>query len=57
MKRFVLALAFASLPAFIAAQAPATDRLTLDLYLEFETVSDPQISPDGRRIEIGRAHV
>jgi hypothetical protein len=28
----------------------ATDRLTLDNYLDLETVSDPQLSPDGRQI-------
>jgi len=27
-----------------------TDRLTLDLYLDMETVSDPQLSPDGAQI-------
>ena len=28
----------------------ASDRLTLDLYWEYETVSDPQLSPDGSQI-------
>ena len=28
----------------------AIDRLTLDMYLEMETVSDPQLSPDGSQI-------
>ena len=50
MKRFVWALALASLPMLVVAQEPANDRLTLDLYLEYETVSDPQISPDGTQI-------
>ena len=27
-----------------------SDRLTLDLYLDMETVSDPQLSPDGAQI-------
>ena len=27
-----------------------TDRLTLDLYWEYETVSDPQLSPDSAQI-------
>ena len=27
-----------------------SDRLTLDLYLDMETVSDPQLSPDGTQI-------
>jgi dipeptidyl aminopeptidase/acylaminoacyl peptidase len=34
----------------LAAQSPRSDRLTLDLYLEWEGVADPQISPDGRQI-------
>jgi dipeptidyl aminopeptidase/acylaminoacyl peptidase len=36
-------------PAITGGQA-APDRLTLDLYWEYESVSDPQLSPDGRRI-------
>ena len=36
-------------PAVVLAQ-PTSDRLTLDLYLEYETVSDPQLSPDGTQI-------
>jgi dipeptidyl aminopeptidase/acylaminoacyl peptidase len=32
------------------AGAPRTNRLTLDTYLEMETVADPQISPDGSQI-------
>jgi dipeptidyl aminopeptidase/acylaminoacyl peptidase len=56
MRRLILALALASLPAVIAAQntaasnSAANDRLNLDLYWEFETVSDPQLSPDGAQI-------
>jgi dipeptidyl aminopeptidase/acylaminoacyl peptidase len=50
MKRLLCALVVVALPTAIAAQAPASDRLTLDLYLEYETVSDPQISPDGSQI-------
>jgi dipeptidyl aminopeptidase/acylaminoacyl peptidase len=56
MKRLLCAFALVCLPAVAAAQAPApvapaaTDRLTLDLYWEYETVADPQISPDGSRI-------
>ncbi len=57
MKRFVWALVLASLPTVLAAQAPANDRLTLDLYLEYETVSDPQISPDGTQIIYTRGWV
>ena len=37
------------LPAVATPQA-ITDRLTLDLYWEYETVADPQLSPDGRQI-------
>jgi dipeptidyl aminopeptidase/acylaminoacyl peptidase len=50
MKRLLCAAGLALIPAMIAAQAPASDRLTLDLYLEYETVADPQISPDGSQI-------
>jgi len=51
MRRLCLALALASLPAVIAAQnTVANDRLNLDLYWEYETVSDPQLSPDGAQI-------
>jgi dipeptidyl aminopeptidase/acylaminoacyl peptidase len=54
MNRFawalLVALSVASQPMFAAAQTPANDRLTLDLYLEYETVSDPQISPDATQI-------
>ena len=38
MKRLAWAFALAALPTIIAAQAPGPDRLSLDLYLEFETV-------------------
>ena len=33
-----------------SASAKKSDRLTLDDYLDFETVADPQLSPDGRRL-------
>jgi dipeptidyl aminopeptidase/acylaminoacyl peptidase len=36
--------------ATLNAQNPKPDRLTLDLYLEWEGVADPQVSPDGRQI-------
>jgi dipeptidyl aminopeptidase/acylaminoacyl peptidase len=53
--RTLAALALAALPVLAAAQseektAPPKDRLTLDLYLELETVADPQLSPDGSQI-------
>ena len=55
MKRLLLALTFAAMPAILAAQAPApaagpTDRLMVDQYWDYETVADPQISPDGSQI-------
>ena len=51
MRRILVAFALASLPAVIAAQnAVSNDRLNLDLYWEYETVSDPQLSPDGAQI-------
>lgn len=34
-----------------------TDRITLDLYLDWETVADPQVSPDGRQIVYTRRWV
>src|SRR5687767_5642917 len=57
MKRLVWAVVLASLPTLIAAQAPASDRITLDMYLDLETVSDPQISPDGSQIIYTRGWV
>jgi hypothetical protein len=33
-----------------AGPAAASDRLDLDLYWEYETVSDPQLSPDGAQV-------
>src|SRR5262245_26067649 len=57
MKRFLAAVALASLPTLLTAQAPANDRLSLDLYLEYETVSDPQLSPDGAQIIYTRGWV
>lgn len=56
-RRLLGALVFVCLPALAAAQAqdPAAtpapaDRLSLDLYWDYETVADPQISPDGSQI-------
>lgn len=56
MRRIVLAVAVAmacagGAPALQAGQQSApSDRLDLDLYWEYETVSDPQLSPDGAQI-------
>ncbi|GBD31392.1 Dipeptidyl-peptidase 5 [bacterium HR33] len=46
-------------PMALPAQSSArnSDRLTLDLYLEWEQVSDPQISPDGSQIVFTRRWV
>ena len=57
MKRIASAVVLACLPVILAAQSPAPGRLTLDLYLEYETVSDPQISPDGSQIIYTRQYV
>ena len=62
----LVALAIVSLPlaplsghrSLLAAQEKASDTLlTVDHYLDFETVSDPQISPDGTRIIYSRRFV
>jgi dipeptidyl aminopeptidase/acylaminoacyl peptidase len=57
-KRYhLVALVVAALPAALLSQQtpatpmpPASDRITLEKYLEFETVTNPQLSPDGTRI-------
>jgi dipeptidyl aminopeptidase/acylaminoacyl peptidase len=40
-----------------SASAKRSDRLTLDDYLDFETVADPQLSPDGTQIVYTRGWV
>jgi dipeptidyl aminopeptidase/acylaminoacyl peptidase len=55
-------VALVTLTALVALSAAATaqerdDMLELDLYLEWERVSDPQISPDGRQIVYSRRWV
>ena len=53
MKRVICLLILATTPAVLAAQAPSPapqDRLTLDTYWDYESVADPQISPDGSQI-------
>ena len=56
-----LFLARADVPVAQSAQdgarAAKTDRLTLDLYLDMETVSEPQISPDGSQIVYTRGWI
>ena len=54
MKRLLFLLLV--LPIVAGAQE-RKDRLTLDLYLEWEQVSDPQISPDGSQIVFTRRWV
>ena len=56
MRRLIAALALASLPTLVTVAA-GSDRLTLDLYLELETVADPQISPDGKQIVYTRGWI
>ena len=51
----MLPLVFAITAA--TGQTPPSDRLTLDLYLEWEGVADPQVSPDGRQIVYTRRWV
>jgi dipeptidyl aminopeptidase/acylaminoacyl peptidase len=52
----VIALLLAGLPAVMTAQV-GSDRLTLDLYLEVEGVSQPQLSPDGTQVIYTRQRV
>ena len=56
-----LLLARADVPAAQTAQdgarAAKADRLTLDLYLDMETVSEPQLSPDGSQIVYTRGWI
>jgi dipeptidyl aminopeptidase/acylaminoacyl peptidase len=59
MNRVVLAAAalLIALPGTSTGQEQSGDRLTLDLYLEMESVSSPQISPDGRQIIYTRSWI
>jgi dipeptidyl aminopeptidase/acylaminoacyl peptidase len=61
MRRFLpliaaLGLAVAGAPA-PAQETPSDTLLTVDHYLDWETVADPQISPDGRHIVFTRRWV
>lgn len=47
---FVVVVLVVLLPAVASSQNPSSRKLTLDLYLEWEEVADPQISPDGKQI-------
>jgi dipeptidyl aminopeptidase/acylaminoacyl peptidase len=64
LNTFVFAVACtgmaAASPAVLAQRqesTPHNDRLTLDTFLEMETVADPQLSPDGSRIIYTRGWV
>ncbi|MFN2398752.1 MAG: prolyl oligopeptidase family serine peptidase [Gemmatimonadaceae bacterium] len=50
-------LALVSPPAFAAQETPSDTLLTVGHYLDFESVGDPQISPDGSRIVYTRRWV
>ena len=53
-----LVLIAATLPSLASSQTAAdTKTLTLEMYLELESVSNPQISPDGARIVYTRGWV
>ena len=54
----VIALSAGAAPVAQRTEPPVkTDRLTLDTFLEMETVSDPQLSPDGSQIIYTRGWV
>src|SRR5829696_5783932 len=59
----VCSIALAGMPVVTAQRAgrdddkSKSDRLTLDTFLEMETVSDPQLSPDGSQIIYTRGWV
>jgi dipeptidyl aminopeptidase/acylaminoacyl peptidase len=50
MKRHVVLMFFSLLLAFSVFAQADKSKLVLDLYLEMESVSDPQLSPDGSQI-------
>ena len=59
MKSALLAagLLLVAFPQSTTAQVAKSDRLTLDVFLDMESVSDPQISPDGKKIVYTRRWV
>src|SRR5205809_7869707 len=59
MKRFIAAFSIAALAgaALAAQETRSTTLLTTEHYLDWERVSDAQISPDGSRIVYTRQHV
>ena len=48
-----LVLSGAALQAHAQAPAPGRDRLTINDYLDWETVGNPQFSPDGKHVLSG----
>ena len=52
-----LVLAVAGRPPHASAQESDIQRLSLDHYLDMESVSNPQISPDGSRVVYTRGWV
>lgn len=61
MTRFAPAARFTTLAACLLlatpATAPAQERFTVEKYLDYEQVSQPQLSPDGARIVFSRGQV
>ena len=55
MKRCVLTLVLMSFAAVLYAQTP--EMLSLDLYFELESVSNPRIAPDGSEIVYTRGWI
>ncbi len=53
LKQLSLVLVFL-LTLTLVAVAEENDKLTVDLFLDWESVSNPQISPDGKQIIYGR---
>jgi dipeptidyl aminopeptidase/acylaminoacyl peptidase len=53
----LIALAAVAHPIDVAAQADGLRTVSLEMYLDLESVSDPQISPDGRQIVYTRGWV
>jgi dipeptidyl aminopeptidase/acylaminoacyl peptidase len=52
-----LALSFGTAPAALAQETRSDTLFTVEKYLDYEQVSDPQISPDGTQIIYTRRYV
>lgn len=58
MTRTMIGLMLVVLPAGLSAQErPSDTLLTVGRYLDYETVSDPRVSPDGSQVIFTRRHV